>query len=396
MNLPNGTLLQGASQQYTIDRTLGQGSFGIAYLAHAQMKGSLGSIDVPLAIKEFFMKEINMRDGSTVTGGSSTRDGLFDRYRQKFRREAQNLSRMKHPGIVKVFESFDANGTTYIVMEYLGGGNLDDYIKRRGRLPEDEALRLTRNIGEALSYMHANHMLHLDLKPKNIMLDAQGQPIIIDFGLSKQYDESGVPESSTTVGGGTPGYAPLEQASYHEGNDFPVTIDVYALGATLFKMLTGSTPPQADIILNEGFPFNDLKSVSQPTIDLIAKSMAFRKGNRYQSVNDFLAALSHPTATSYATQATYNEDTELQVTALKVDRTASPLQQLLKKETPPPANPIQKTTPKPVQKPVQKKCSKSSSEISKKDQSIIRTIKIIAIVVPIIMVLLIVAFLASF
>ena len=311
--LEKGTVLRGNDNRYTIIRALGQGSFGITYLAHTQVEGSLGTVDVEVAVKEFFMKDINSREGSSVTG-SSSKDGLFDKYRQKFRREAQNLAKMKHPGIVRVIEAFDANNTSYIAMQYLGGGNLADHIGRQGKLAEEEALRYARAIGGALAYMHAHHMLHLDLKPSNVMLDRWGEPVIIDFGLSKQYDESGNPESSTTLGGGTPGYAPIEQASYREGKGFPVTIDIYALGATLFKMLTGHRPPEADKIFNDGFPYDDLKGVSQSTIDVVAKAMAPRKADRYQSVEAFLAALgaSASAAADEATEIT-DEETDIEM-----------------------------------------------------------------------------------
>ena len=198
---------------------------------------------------------------------------------------------MQHRGIVRVIESFEANNTSYIVMEYLGGGNLDDRIVAQGTLSEATAIQLTLSIGDALVYMHSHHMLHLDLKPSNVMLDDQGNPVVIDFGLSKQYGADGVPESSTTVGGGTPGYAPIEQASYHEGKGFPVTIDVYALGATLFKMLTGHKPPEASDLFEEGFPYDKLKGVSKTTVDVVAKAMSSHKGDRYQSVRQMLEAL---------------------------------------------------------------------------------------------------------
>ena len=328
--LVNGTVLKGAANSYTILRALGQGSFGITYLAQTQVVGPLGTINVKVALKEFFMKEINSREGSTVTGGSS-RNGLFDKYRQKFRREAQNLSRMQSPGIVKVLESFDTNNTSYIAMEYLGGGSLDDLIIRNDGLDEELSLHYVRGIGQALSYMHSHQMLHLDLKPSNVMLNDMGEPILIDFGLSKQYDESGQPESSTTVGGGTPGYAPIEQSSYHEGKGFPVTIDVYALGATLFKMLTGHRPPECDEIINEGFPVDDLKGVSQTTVAAIEKAMSFRKADRYQSVDDFLAALGTPVAATptEATTIDRGEETEVEV----VHVVAIPSQQMPRKET---------------------------------------------------------------
>ena len=319
--LGNGTVLQSANNRYTIVRTLGQGSFGITYLATMQVEGPLGAIEVEVAIKEFFMKEINSREGSTVTGGGSSRDSLFDRYRQKFRHEAQNLSLMKHPGVVRVVESFEANNTSYIAMEYLGGGSLDNLIGSQG-LPEEEALRYARGIGEALAYMHGQHMLHLDLKPSNVMLNRQGDPVIIDFGLSKQYDDDGNPESSTTVGGGTPGYAPIEQSSYRDGKSFPVTIDVYALGATLFKMLCGHRPPEAPDLFTDGFPYADLKHVSKSTVDIVAKAMAPNKNDRYPSVNDFLSALGVPEVDE--STSIIKEETDIKVAKVISTPTSTP------------------------------------------------------------------------
>ena len=233
------------------------------------------------------MKEINGREDATVT--CSNRNGLYDKYRVKFAREAQNLSKLSHPNIVKVLESFEANNTVYYAMEYIDGGSLNDRIEQQNGLPEAEALDYVRQIGGALSYMHAHKMLHLDLKPANIML-RNGIGILIDFGLSKQYDENGLPESSTTIGGGTPGYAPIEQMRYQEGKDLPVTMDVYALGATLFKMLTGKRPPEASDLLNDGFPAGELqqRGVSESTIAALAKAMAPLKAQRYQSVNEFV------------------------------------------------------------------------------------------------------------
>ena len=291
--LPSGITLKGKSYNYTIQKVLGQGSFGITYLASVQMRGELGSLDssVLVAIKEFFMRGVCGREESTVTSGS--KDGLYSDYKRKFIREATSLSHLHHPNIVKVLEAFEANNTAYYVMEYIGGGSLDDYITNLKHLGEDEAIAYTSQIGSALSFMHSKRMLHLDVKPGNIMRRTDGTLVLIDFGLSKLYDENGVPESSTKIGGGTPGYAPLEQSSYHEGGGFPVTMDVYALGATLFKMLTGHRPPEASDILNEGFPANELQElgISDATISSIAKAMAPIKKNRFQQVSDFLLAL---------------------------------------------------------------------------------------------------------
>lgn len=226
-----GSELHGNQYKYKIKKVLGQGTFGITYLAKVVLQGQLGQLDceVYVAIKEFFMKEINGREGTNVTSSSNTQGGLFYDYKEKFAREAKNLSRLKHPNIVKVMDYFEENNTCYYVMEFLSGGDLDTLIVKRGGLDEDETIGYTKQIGAALSFMHKNKMLHLDLKPKNIMLGSDGAISLIDFGLSKQYTSNGEPESSTKVGAGTPGYAPIEQANYREGKGFPVTMDIYAL-----------------------------------------------------------------------------------------------------------------------------------------------------------------------
>lgn len=230
--LKNGT--------YRIEKVLGQGSFGITYLAKASFTthGKLGAMNVEaqVAIKEFFMDEVNSRhgDGSAVEGSTGS---VFTNYRKKFRREAENLSKLEHPNIVHVFDVFDENNTTYYVMEFLEGTNLDDYVQQKGSLSEEESISIIREIGEAVEYMHSKKMQHLDIKPKNIMRKADGKVYLIDFGLSKQFADDGKPESSTSIGLGTPGYAPIEQAGYKQDGSFPATLDVYALGATLFKML---------------------------------------------------------------------------------------------------------------------------------------------------------------
>ena len=286
-----GTILKGPSYSYKIQKVLGQGSFGITYLASVEIKGSLGTIssNTMVAVKEFFMKDINGRDGSVVTCGN--KGGLYEDYKKKFAREAKNLSRLNHPNIIKVMDLFEDNNTAYYVMEYIDGGNLNEHIEKHNGLSESETGRYLKGIASALSYMHENKMLHLDLKPSNIMLRKNGETVLIDFGLSKQYDENGNPESSTSIGGGTPGYAPMEQSNYHEGKDFPVTMDIYALGATLFKMLTAVRPPEASVIFNETFPYDILKArkVKPEIIDIIAKAMSPAKKDRYQKVDSLIS-----------------------------------------------------------------------------------------------------------
>lgn len=273
--LAPGTILKGKAYRYEIIKVLGQGSFGITYLASVQVSGELGSIDAYVAIKEFFMSDINGRSDRTVT--ASNQAGLFDNYKQKFVKEAYNLSRLNHPNIVKVLECFETNNTVYYAMDFINGDSLEDYISKRGQLNERETLCITDQILDALEHMHSKGMLHLDLKPSNIMM-RQGIPILIDFGLSKQYDSNGIPETSTSIGGGTPGYSPIEQTTLYGGSQtsgMSSAMDIYAVGATMFKMLTGHRPPIASEILNSGFPNDELqrRNITMKTSDLVRRLM---------------------------------------------------------------------------------------------------------------------------
>lgn len=295
--LPEGIVLHGEAYDYKITSVLGQGSFGITYRAKVEMRGALGTLDsnMYVAIKEFFMKEVNGRDNTSVTSGSTSRDGLFEYYREKFEREARNLSTLQHKNIVRVLESFQANGTVYYAMEYISGQSLDSVITKSPRhcLDAATALGYTQQLGSALSFMHSKGMLHLDVKPANAMVKDDGTVVLIDFGLSKQYAANGEPESSTKVGAGTPGYAPLEQASYREGKGFPTMMDVYALGGTLYKMLTGQRPPEASEILNDGFPIGEMKQHGVPpqVAACVRKAMAPLKKDRYKTIDQLLNAL---------------------------------------------------------------------------------------------------------
>ena len=311
--LPKGTILHGKSFVYQIDKVLGQGSFGITYLASIKINGALGSIDanVKVTVKEFFMANFNGRQGCTVTSGSQ--DGMYDYYKHKFTQEAINLSKLHHPNIVNVLEAFEENNTVYYAMEYIDGGSLDKKIEQNQKLSEKQCVELTKQIGSAVSFMHDNMMLHLDLKPSNIMLKQNGDAVLIDFGLSKQYTENGEPETLTKVGGGTPGYAPLEQISYRDGKGFPVTMDVYALGGTMYKMLTGVRPPEASDILEDGFPLHELtnRNVSEHTAVVIAKAMMPKRSERYQSVMDMINDLSSESPSSHSSHQARKEESTI-------------------------------------------------------------------------------------
>lgn len=295
-SLKAGVILHGKSFDYNIVKTLGQGTFGITYLASVKIKGALEALDSELlvAVKEFFMRDFNGRNESSVT--YSSKDGAFAYYKSKFINEANNLSNLQNQGIIKVIELFEENQTAYYVMEYVSNGSLDELIKVKGRLSSEDCVSFSLQIAEALSYMHENKMLHLDLKPNNIMVRKDNQLVLIDFGLSKRFDAYGKPETSTTIGHGTPGYAPVEQANYQgtDNGEFPATMDIYALGGTMFKMLTGHRPPEASVILNEGFPISELENigVAKQLSDIVARCMEPRRKNRYKTTVEVIDVLS--------------------------------------------------------------------------------------------------------
>lgn len=288
--LQPGTVIHGTHNDYRIERVLGQGSFGITYVANVRLKGRLGAIEstAMVAIKEFFLRDVSSRNGLRVFSVSDST--LCSDYRRDFLREAQNLSRLDNDHIVKVLETIEENDTVYYVMEYLSGGNLDQHILSHGKLSCREALDIAIQIGEALKCMHAQHMLHLDLKPLNVMRGEDGHIVLIDFGLSKCFGADGQPESSTRIGQGTTGYAPIEQHSFKKADGFMPTLDIYALGATLFKMLTGSVPPEASVVLNEGLPVDELSSAGVPpaVIALVERAMHPLRRMRHQTVDEFI------------------------------------------------------------------------------------------------------------
>ena len=313
MTLKHGSRLNGNNIQYVIESVLGQGSFGVTYKAKgfAKAKGAFGEVEVelphPIAIKEFFMREINQRDADGSISGLSE-GSLAYNYAKKFRKEAERLAVMDHPNIVHVMDFIEANNTFYYVMDYIDGEDVTHYMKGKP-LNESDAISIIQDVAGALRYMHEKHkMLHLDLKPGNIMRrKSDGHIFLIDFGLSKHYSDEGQPDTSTTIGLGTEGYAPLEQGKRASAqNSFRPTIDVYALGGTLFKMLTSETPPPASDILEDEELLGEIMNkhgVSQKLQDIIIDAMMPSAKRRTPSVSAFIEAID-----SYYTKESSNND----------------------------------------------------------------------------------------
>lgn len=282
-HLPKGYMLY--HDTFRIERVLGQGGFGITYLA------TDCGLDRKVAIKEFFPKEYCNRDETTsnVTVGTLGQKDFIDRLKAKFLKEARNIAKFDCANIIKIYSAFEENGTAYYAMEYIDGRSLSEIVKSDGAIDENQAITYIEKIGHALEYIHTRHINHLDVKPANIMLrESDNEPILIDFGLSKQYDAEGN-QTSTTPTGISHGYAPMEQ--YNEGGvkEFSPQTDVYSLAATLYFLVSGKVPPRAMEVLNDGLSFPP--SFPDNIKNAVVKAMSPAKKNRHETVGDFLVEL---------------------------------------------------------------------------------------------------------
>ena len=233
--LPIGIVLHGT---YRIESYLSSGGFGNTYIAKNI------EFDEIFAIKEFFIKGICQRDanGSTISVSNADNTECFSQQREKFKKEARRLRGLNNYHIVKVYDLFEENETAYYVMDYVDGESLSVRLKRTGSpMSEDIVRNYLVQILDALKAIHNMGILHLDIKPANIMVDSHDVVKLIDFGASKQQSNAGGATISTGVSY-TNGYAPNEQMAQNYDKFGPWT-DFYALGATLFKLLTNQEPP---------------------------------------------------------------------------------------------------------------------------------------------------------
>ena len=224
-------------ERYTIGRTIGFGGFGVTYIGYDDV------LDQKVAIKEYLPGEFSTRmPGQTqvkVFNGEKTQqfhDGM-----KQFVDEAKRLAKFQNEkGIVKIFDSFEENNTAYIVMEYLEGVTLTDYIKENGIIDENEAVEMLMPVMESLKKVHEVGLLHRDIAPDNIFLTNDGEVKLIDFGAARFATTSHSRSLTVII---KPGFSPEEQ--YRSRGDQGTYTDVYALAATLYKMMTGITPPDA-------------------------------------------------------------------------------------------------------------------------------------------------------
>ena len=275
---------------YHIEKMLGRGGFGITYLATAEeVVGNIPQI-TRYTIKEFCTANVCLRqeDGSITVPEQERED--FESDKADFLREAKRLYEMHQEGIVPVNEVFEANGTAYYVMQYLGEMSLVKYVKENGgSLDEEEAKRIAIAVSNALDYIHKQKVTHLDVKPENIMMlkrrNGSITPVLIDFGLACHYKKNGSSTSKHSATGVTEGYSPLEQ--YAGIEKFSPEADIYALGATLYFMLTGKAPLKA-ADMSAQYLFKTLPDgLNDGTIEVLRKSMEKMAERRIKSIAEF-------------------------------------------------------------------------------------------------------------
>ncbi|MDE5878211.1 MAG: serine/threonine protein kinase [Muribaculaceae bacterium] len=245
--LPIGTVLCNGDRKYRIVKVLGQGGFGITYLAIGEVVVDNVVAEGKFAIKEHFPSAYCERKGTEVTASEENRSN-YESSKHDFVAEARKLHVFgtKNENIVKVNEVFEENGTAYYVMQYINGESLLSYVRNHGKLSYNEAMKILLPIINAVGFLHKSRINHLDIKPDNIMLhdSLEGTvPVLVDFGLSIHFKKNGDKTSPKNVLGVSEGYSPLEQ--YAGISEFLPAADIYALVATLLYAMTGTTPKSA-------------------------------------------------------------------------------------------------------------------------------------------------------
>lgn len=296
-SLAIGSKLKGATT-YTIEKQLHQGGFGITYLATTQiMVGNIPQV-AKFTIKEFFISKICTREANGVVVVAQEHSQVFKQAKQDFLEEAEILHSLKHDNIVPVNEVFEQNNTVYYVMAYLGNVSLYQYVSEHGGcLQESQAKEIIASLSAALSCLHDQHILHLDIKPDNIMMVGEGAsvtPVLIDFGQAI-YFVNGKPKRSKGICGYSKGYSPMELKQ--PISKFLPAFDIYSLAATLLYMLTGHEPSEASVQSIHKIYRALPESISQNTMDAIICGVQKDENYKLQSIADFQIVLSQGKST---------------------------------------------------------------------------------------------------
>ena len=268
--------------RYVIISHIASGGFGNTYKAKDTI------LDKTCAIKEFFMQNVTHRDvgSNNVSVSNPGNESLFANCKAKFKKEAKRLASLSNPHIVKVSDLFEENNTVYYVMDFIEGCSLSQKMKdQKGPFTEAECLYVLNQLLDALETVHEQDLLHMDIKPANILIDNAGNCTLIDFGASKQIENNGTTTTSTAVAY-TPGFAPPEQISGNK-DKWGTWTDLFAVGATLYNLISNQPPPlQDDLIDDDGTVFKFKKSPSKQFVGIIKRLMAIKASKRPQNVSE--------------------------------------------------------------------------------------------------------------
>ena len=264
--------------KYELLKFLGKGGFGITYLGRHIL------LNKYVAIKEYFPKD-NFRRESNGTQVSYSDESVARRNIEKFLKEAKTMAELNHEGVVKVNDVFEENNTAYYVMDYMEGKSLAEQLP----IAQEQALCYIKQAAEALQYVHTKGILHLDIKPANIMINQSGKAVLIDFGISKHYDSEGKGTSSSTQGYSS-GYSPIEQMTPGGLKQFTPPTDIYALGATLYEIVSGTTPPASTDLADEE-TLSRPENMSREVFGFVNKCMQQKRKDRPQTMSEVLGLI---------------------------------------------------------------------------------------------------------
>lgn len=284
------------NHKYQLLNVLGEGGFSLTYrgMWKTEVHGVLGKLStgIPVCIKEFFFKDYCRRNPQTffVETNSESAKEIFDKNKEKVIREARILSEIHHPNVVNVLEVFKQNNTVYIVMEFIASHSLKQEVELNGIFTEEKLRPVIYKIGQALEYIHEKNILHLDIKPSNILITKNSNPKLIDFGISKRYNLLNDQETSATFQAASKGYASIEQYDSEAMHTFSPCPDIYSLGATIYFLLTGQTPTESILRSSKGLqsPRELNPAISENTEKVILKAMELNASDRYETVMNML------------------------------------------------------------------------------------------------------------
>ncbi len=277
--LPEGFTLR---EKYGIKKVLGEGGFGITYLATDLV------LDVDVCVKELYISGSSSRGANMTVLTQNMKEFSFADFKERFLQEARQLARFNHNNIVRVLDFFETNNTAYVAMEFLKGKTLKEMVAFNGPLNADESMEIINQLLNAVEVVHNASMLHRDIKPDNLIISDDGRVVLIDFGSARAYSEERTISQTAMV---SPGFAPLEQ--YNPNSRKGTFTDVYSIGATMYFMLTGIRPMNVTerYLENMKAPHELNPSVNMQVSSAVMLAMEMKPEDRFRNVAELREAL---------------------------------------------------------------------------------------------------------